>query len=144
VGKTKRGKGTKLMAVADRAGLPVAISTESAAHHEVVLVPATIAARFVEAIPERVSGDRADDSDPMDRYLARQDMELIAPHRRGCKRPKTQDGRPLRRSKRRWKVERLLAWLGNFRRLNVRYERSAANFRGFVLLACILILLRCY
>ena len=132
------------MAMADRAGLPLAIPTESATHHEVILVPATMAARFVDEPPQRLIGDRAYDSDPMDRYLARQGIELIAPHRRGRKRPKTQDGRSLRRYQRRWKIERLFAWLGNFRRLNVRYERHAANFHGFVLLACILILLRGY
>jgi len=67
---------------------------------------------------------------------------MIAPHRRGRTRPETQDGRPLRRFRRRWKVERLVARLGNFRRPVVRYERYALNFLGFVQLACILILLR--
>jgi IS4 transposase len=56
--------------------------------------------------------------------------------------PKTQDGRKLRRYKRRWKVERLFAWLQNFRRLVVRYERHADNFLAFLLLACSIILLR--
>jgi hypothetical protein len=37
VGKTKRGKGTKIMAVADRHGLPVAVCIESATPHEVKL-----------------------------------------------------------------------------------------------------------
>jgi transposase len=74
--------------------------------------------------------------------LAELGVEMIAPHRRGRTRPKTQDGRPLRRFKRRWKIERLFAWLGNFRRLVVRYERSAHNYLGFVHLGCILILLR--
>jgi transposase len=39
-------------------------------------------------------------------------------------------------------VERLFAWLGNFRRLVVRYERRAENYLGFVRLACMVILLR--
>jgi transposase len=79
-------------------------------------------------------------------------VEMIAPYRRNRKRPKTQDGRPLRRYKRRWKVKRLFAWLGNFHRLFawlgnfhrlvIRYERHALNFLGFVQLGCILILLR--
>lgn len=42
-------------------------------------------------------------------------VELIAPHRR-TRKQRTQDGRPLRRYRRRWKVERLFAWLQNFRR----------------------------
>ncbi len=66
---------------------------------------------------------------------------IIAPHRRTRQKPKTQDGRKLRRYKRRWKVERLFAWLGNFRRLVVRYEHKVNNFLGFVHLGCIVILL---
>lgn len=56
----------------------------------------------------------------------------------------TQDGRPLRRYKRRWKIERLYAWLQNFRRLVVRYEFYAEHFRAFVVLGCIRILIRQY
>jgi transposase len=66
---------------------------------------------------------------------------MIVPHRRGRKVP-TQDGRKLRRYKRRWKVERLFAWSGNFRRLRIRHERKLANFQGFVHLATIIILVR--
>jgi transposase len=142
VGTTKRGKGTKLMAVADRAGLPLAASAASAAPHEVGLVAATLDSRFVADLPRRLIGDRAYDADPLDAALAALGVEMIAPHRRNRTRPKTQDGRPLRRYQRRWKVERLFAWLGNFRRLVVRYERYALNSLGFVQLGCILILLR--
>jgi transposase len=39
-------------------------------------------------------------------------------------------------------VERLFAWLGNFRRLVVRYERRVDNYLGLVHLGCIVILLR--
>ncbi|NLE99887.1 MAG: transposase, partial [Anaerolineales bacterium] len=52
------------------------------------------------------------------------------------------DGRKLRRYRRRWKVERLFAWLQNYRRLVVRYERHAENYLAFAQLACILILLK--
>jgi transposase len=93
-------------------------------------------------MPQRLIGDRAYDADGLDGALASLGVEMIAPHRRGRVRPKTQDGRPLRRYRRRWKIERLFAWLGNFRRLVVRYERHALNYLGFVHLACILILLR--
>ena len=71
-------------------------------------------------------------------------FSLIAPHRRGRKKPKTQDGRGLRRYRRRWKIERLLAWLQNFRRILARHERKAENYPGFVHLGCIKILLRQY
>ena len=45
VGKTKRGKGSKIMAITDRQGLPVAVHVESATPHEVRLVQATLANR---------------------------------------------------------------------------------------------------
>jgi transposase len=141
VGKTKRGKGTKIMAVADRSGLPIAIYLESASPHEVTLVEATIASRFVAAKPERLIGDGAYDSDPLDAILREEGIEMIAPHRKNRVKPKTQDGRKLRRYKRRWKIERLNAWLQNYRRILIRYERKVENFLGFVQLACILILL---
>jgi transposase len=48
----------------------------------------------------------------------------------------------VRRYKRRWKFERLFAWLGNFRRLVARSERDALNSLSFVHVGCILILLR--
>ena len=106
------------------------------------LVEPTLEAVFAPDTPERLVGDRAYDSDPLDEQLAEQGIEMIAPHRRSRKKPKTQDGRKLRRYKRRWKVERLFAWLGNFRRLAIRYERHLENYLGFVHLGCILILLR--
>jgi transposase len=144
VGKTKRGKGTKLMAVADSAGLPVAIYTASASPHEVTLVRKTLVERFVDEQPERLIGDKAYDSDPLDADLATLDIDLIAPHKSNRRKAKTQDGRKLRRYKRRWKVERLFAWLQNYRRILVRYEYHDANYLGFVHLGCILILLRAY
>ena len=78
----------------------------------------------------------------MEEALVELSFEMIAPHRRGRKRPKTQDGRPLRRYKRRWKFQRLFAWLGNLCRLVVRDVRHAVNYLGYVHLGCILILLR--
>jgi transposase len=142
VGKTKRGKGTKLMALADGSGLPLAVHVASASPHEVTLVGETLASSFVGEQPERLIGDRAYDSDPLDADLEAQGVEMIAPHRKGRKKRRTQDGRKLRRYKRRWKVERLFAWLGNFRRLVVRYEWRVENYLGFVRLGCVMILLR--
>jgi transposase len=142
VGKTKRGKGTKIMGLADGHGLPLALWTTSASPAEVKLVKATLEARVVAEVPQRLIGDKAYDSDKLDEQLLREyGTELIAPNKVNRKVP-TQDGRPLRRYRRRWKIERLFAWLFNFRRLVVRYEYHAENFQGFVHLAAALILLR--
>ena len=144
MGKTKRGKGTKLMAVADRFGFPLAIYTASASPHEVTLVQATLAQVLTLEGPERLIGDKAYDSDPLDKELAEQGIEMIAPHKSNRKKAPTQDGRVLRRYKRRWKIERLFAWLQNFRRIAMRFDFHDENYLGFVHLGCIRILLRCY
>lgn len=60
------------------------------------------------------------------------------------KKPRTQDGRKLRRYKQRRKIERLFAWLHNFRRTAMRFDFHDENYLGFVHLGCIRILLRCY
>ena len=91
--------------------------------------------------PERVIADKAYDSDPLRARLKRRGIELIAPHRRNRKKPKTQDGRKLRRYRKRWKVERTFAWFGNFRRLLVRWERHLKMYLAFFHLACLLITL---
>src|SRR5512135_1332107 len=144
VGKTKRGKGSKIMAIADRAGIPIAVHISSATPHEVTLVEATLAHRFVTAEPERLIGDKGYDSDRLDEHLSQRGIEVIAPHRLNRRKPKTQDGRPLRRYLRRWKVERLNAWLQNARRVVIRYERDVRNYIGCVHLACMRILLKRY
>lgn len=89
----------------------------------------------------RVIADKAYDSNALRTRLGRRGIELIAPHRRN-RRTRCQDGRPLRRYRRRWKVERTFAWLGNFRRLVVRYERLVSTYSAFFHLACMVITLR--
>ena len=131
------------MAIADRHGLPIAVWVESASPHEITLVEATLDNRLVSDQPERLIGDKAYDSDPLDqKLLDERNIEMIAPHKSNRKKPKTQDGRKLRRYKRRWKIERLFAWFHNFRRLVSRYEYKPENFLGFLYLACIVIVLK--
>ena len=114
------------MAVADRHGLPVAIDIASASPHELTLVESLLTSGALvdagEFTPERLIGDRAYDSDPLDEQLAERGIEMISPHRRNRKKPATQDRRVLRRYTRRWKIERLFSWLQNYRRILVRHE----------------------
>ena len=128
------------MAIADSAGLPVAVHIESASPNEVRLVESTLDRRFTQGQPQRLIGDKAYDSDSLDEKMRERGIEMIAPNRRN--RSKTQDGRSLRRYGRRWRIERLFAWLFNFRRLGIRYEYYAENFLGMVQLGLVLILLR--
>jgi Transposase DDE domain len=75
VGKTERGKGTKLTALSDASGLPLGAHAASASGHEVTLVEATLAASCAGEEPKRLIGDRAYDSDPLDEALAERGME---------------------------------------------------------------------
>ena len=83
------------MAVADGFGLPLAIYTESASPHEVKLAERTVTERFTDERPRRIIGDKAYDSDPLDKQLKKLDIELIAPHKANRKKAQTQDGRKL-------------------------------------------------
>jgi len=133
------------MAIADTAGFPVAAHVESASPHEVKLVEATIDSGFTEHAPDKLIGDKAYDSDGLDeKLLEERGIELIAPHKLNRKRPNTQDGRKLRRYRRRWKVERLFAWMQNFRRLVTRYEYHVDNFLALVQLGFSIILFRLF
>lgn len=113
---------------------------ESASPAEVKLAVQTVHSRFTRALPERLIGDKAYDSNPLDAEMAALGIRMISPNRTGTRR--TQDGRELRRYKRRWKVERLFSWLGFSRRLTVRYERYIENFEAFLHLACFFILFK--
>ena len=132
------------MVVVDGQGVPLASTLGSASPAEVKLLEPTL-----EQVPcgmwskvKRLIVDRGYDSDPLRCRLQARGIDLICPHRRNRTKPRTQDGRKLRRYKRRWKVERTFAWLGNFRRLPVRWERHLVVYQGFFHLACALIALR--
>ena len=141
IGKTRRGKGVKILAIVDRHGLPLSVSTHAANHHEVTLVQLSFDFYMIEAKPENLIGDRAYDSDALDQKLKKDGVELIAPHR-STRKLKTKDGRRLRRDDRRWLVERFFAWLQWKRRVLVRWDYDASNFLGVAQLASITMLLK--
>ena len=122
------------MVIADASGLPVALHADSANPHEVKLVQATLNEIVTVGRPRRIIGDRAYDSDPLDEALAGQGVELVAPHRKNRKKAPTQDGRVLRRYKRRWKIERLFAWLNKFRKVIIRWEHCAEHIQVLFIL----------
>jgi transposase len=103
---------------------------ESASPAEVKLAVRTVRSRFTSAMPQRLIGDKVYNSNPLDAAMAAMGIRMISPNRTGTRR--TQDGRELRRYKRRWKVERLFSWPGFCRRLTVRYERYIENFEAFL------------
>ena len=130
------------MVLSDAHGLPLSVTVHSANPAEVKLIEPLIDSAITSVVPGKLIYDRAADSDPLRQRLAKRGIELICPHRRGRVKPPSQDGRALRRYRRRWKIERTIAHLQSFRRIVVRHEFYAVIYHGFLKLACIIMALR--
>jgi len=84
--------------------------------------------------PGRVHGDKAYDHRRCRAYLRRRGIRPRIARRRVD--PSARLGRHRRR------IERTGAWLGGFRRLRIRYERSSERFYALAMLACSVICFR--
>jgi transposase len=134
VGKTKVGKGSKVMVVVDGNGLPIGLHIDSAQPHEVTLAETTLATIRVpqqrgrpKTRPKEVVADKAYDSRELRQKLRRRGIKPTIPTFERRKRKTTKRGRPIRVGvsyRQRWKVERCFGWMDNCRRLVVRYERK--------------------
>ena len=141
IGKTRRGKGVKILAMVERQGLPLSGSPHAAHPHEGTWVHLRFDFSRLEAKPEPLMGDRASDREGRDDDLKQDGVTLSAPHR-STRTLQTQDGRHLRRDQRRWLVERVVAWRQGTRRWRGRGDYDASNFLGVVHLASITMLLK--
>jgi len=130
------------MLMVDGEGTPLSAITTSASEAEVNTIETLVDERMCDEVPPRILYDKAADADWLRESMAAREIELICPHRRGRKKPPLQDGRSLRRAKRRYKVERTISWLQNLRRLVVRYEYYDHLFQGFVQLGCLFTILK--
>ncbi len=131
------------MVLVDGEGLPLGIDIAAANRNEIILIEPMLDKRLLKQRPlKRLIYDKAADGDGLRRRLAARGIDLICPHKRSRKSKPLQDGRKLRRYCRRWKIERSIAWLHNFRRLVVRWEYHAHLFEGFLQLACLFTILR--
>ncbi len=138
MGLTKVGKGSKLMLLIDGQGLPLAVNLHAANHAEVHLIQPLLDEHQLEQHAPRLIYDRAADSNKLRDELAADGIQLICPHRKSCRNiHPAHDCRVLKRYKNRWKVERTFAWLGNYRRLETRYDHNPWHFLAFVMLACL-------
>ena len=84
--------------------------------------------------------DKGYDSQAYQEWLRCRGMRPCIPHRR-YKRPRRGRSADLARYRERRKVERTFSWLGNYRRLLIRWERHLSVYQGFftfvVMLVCI-------
>ena len=116
----------------DGQGTPLSAFTTDAATSEVHAIETLVDERTTRRKPQRLMYDKAADADWLRENLASRGMELICPHRSNRTKPSRQDGRALRRYKRRYKVERSISWLQNCRGLLSRWEWYPELFEGFV------------
>jgi transposase len=140
IGKTKRGKGTKLVVVGSSKSVPLAQTIASASPSATKMIEPTL--DKLTGKPKRAIMDKEFDSDMFRDKIAARGIDPIIPYRDRAVERRYDDGRKRRRYKRRWVVERLFAWLGNFRRLVTRYERKTMMYQAFVHVAFMLITLR--
>jgi transposase len=135
------GKGSKVMAVVDGSGLPIALHVDSAQPHELKLAELTLQTisaprkrRRPKTRPKELVAD-------FRRKLRRRGIKPTIPTFERRKRKQPKRGRPIRAGagyRQRWKVERCFGWMDNCRRLVVRYDRHLYIYRVFCLLAIIL------
>ncbi len=130
------------MLLVEGAGLPLAIDVNIASPAEVTLIEPLLDQAVTPYFRPRLIYDRAAECDPLRERLVARDVELICPHRKGRVRPATQYGRPLRRYRKRWIIERTIGWIQAFRRLVTRYEFYSFLFHSYAKLACPMIVLR--
>jgi transposase len=138
-----RGRlGSKHHLLVDATGIPLACTLSGGNSNDITqLIPLLERVPPVRGLrgrprrrPERVVGDRGYDHDSYRRQLRQRGIRPLiarrgAPHRSGLGRW-------------RWVVERTFAWLHQFKRLLVRYERRAATHEALLSLACSLICFR--
>jgi transposase len=135
------------MLVVENHGLPIGGLVASAQQAEVKLAEPTLATVKVPRLwgrprsrPKELVADKGYDSRPLRHRLRSRGIKPCIPERRG-KKPVPGRKADLAGYSQRWKVERTYAWLGNYRRLVVRYEWLAHIYLAFVLVAFILICL---
>jgi putative transposase len=139
---TDRAKsGTKRSLLTDGAGIPLAVVVAPANRNDCKLVEATLEARRV--LPPAVSQHLC-----MDKGYDFPDVRTITQaywfvhHIRSRGEEALEMERNRKRKPHRWVVERAHAWMNQFRRLLIRWERKVANYLAFVQFACAAIVFR--
>jgi transposase len=153
VGLTRKGKGTKWMLVVDANGVPQGFHLDSAARAEVRLAEPTLDTISVrqprgrpKQRPAKLVADRGYDSRAFRNSLRRRGIRMCIPPKRRPARWRAKRGRPVVVRKAdyalRYRVERTFAWLGNFRRLLIRWEHQFTVYQAFFTCAIMLLCVR--
>lgn len=153
VGNTRKGKGTKIEIVSEGHSIPLSVIVASANEAEITLAAPTVAGIRIpkrrgrpQSRPKLICADKAYDSMPFRRTLRKRGIKSAIPERTSKKQKRRKKGPKPKCEKanyeQRWKVERTFAWLGNFRRMLIRWEREFEAFKGFVIFTCMFMTIR--
>ena len=140
------------MLVVDGNGVPIGFHLDSASPAEVKLAERALQSVRVRSSkgqlktrPRVLGADRAYDSHAFRQGLRKRGIKACIPPRRRPKNWRKKSGRPVTADpeiyKQRFKVERSFAWMGNYRRLLIRWEHHLSVYSGFCFFALALICL---
>ena len=128
----------KLEIITDKSGLPLGLALAAAnVCEQELLVPALSDVPIEIPAGTPVIADKGHDSDPLRDEVETRGLVPVIPHRTNRVRASRNDGRRLRRYRRRWKVERTNAWLHCYRAVAVRWSHYLFMYAGLVYLAFI-------
>jgi transposase len=141
------------MLVVDGNGLPLGFHLDGANVAEVKLAEQTLDTirvarprRRPKCRPDKLVADRGYDSSAFRAALRYRGIRMCIPPKRRPANWRAKRGRPVVARKeeyrRRFIVERSFAWLGNFRRLLIRWERHFAVYQGWFTVALMVVSLR--
>jgi IS5 family transposase len=120
----------------DRGGLPISVVVSAANANDATMLeavledipPIRMSSGRRRRRPAKVHADKAYDHRRCRAYLRRRGIRPRIARR--------MIESSARLGRHRWTIERTGAWLGGFRRLRIRYERSSERFYALAMLAC--------
>lgn len=137
--------GSKRSLLVDAHGIPLSIVASGAQAHDVKLLEPTLDKIVAERPPaqdpprEHLCADKAYAGVPAQEAI---EARHYVPHVRQRAEEIEAKRRNPRSRARRWVVERTHSWLNRYRKLLVRFEKTALSFEGLLELACALIVFR--
>jgi len=145
LGRSVGGFSTKIHLVADRTGVPLAVSLTGGQVHESTQVEMLMdsvaiprANGRVRRRPRRLAADRAYAAKRIRQWLRHRGIRAVIPARRRT--GKRKPGRPPSYNRAHYRdrsaIEQCVGWLKECRAVATRFEKLALNYLGLVKLAC--------
>jgi putative transposase len=135
--------------LSDRRGAPLSVVISAANRTDMKVAEATLDGIVVDrppptpTHPQHLCRDKGFDYPETRQAAESRGYVVHTPHKRKPGEAPPPPPPPAQRHPaRRWVIERTNSWHNNFRKLRLRYEKKPENYRGLVVLACVLIVYR--